>query len=203
MRVKTTRRLSAFQVAAILLFISPMLHAQDDQHYSQEVFFENSATPDSYFYSTGKISAPSTLRLIDGKLPVETAQYVSGPNALELTWRSVTNGGWDAELNLYRWRNRDVNWDGEDLYLWLWSAEGISAAELPRIAFVDLENGHTAPLPLSDFTTDLPAGRWIRVRVPLDRFASVSLRPFVAASADCNRAISRRGRCKAAHPLHR
>jgi len=155
------------------------LHAQDDHHYSQEVFFENSTTPDSYFYSIGKTSAPSTLRLIDGKLPVETAQYVSGPNALELTWRSVTDGGWDAALNLYRWRNRDVNWNGEDLYLWLWSAQGISAAELPRIAFIDLENGHTAPLPLSEFTTDLPAAHWIRVRIPLGRFASASLRPFV------------------------
>ena len=180
MRLKTTGRLSALKTAALFLFISATLHAQDDQHYSQEVFFENSATPDSYFYSIGNTSsAPSTLRLIDGKLPVETAQYVSGPNALELTWRSVANGGWDAELNLYRWRNRDVNWNGEDLYLWLWSAEGISAAELPRIAFIDLENRHTAPLPLSDFTTDLPAARWIRVCIPLGRFASASLRPFV------------------------
>ena len=180
MRLKTTGRLSALKTAALFLFISATLHAQDDQHYSQEVFFENSATPDSYFYSIGNTSsAPSTLRLIDGKLPVETAQYVSGPNALELTWRSVANGGWDAELNLYRWRNRDVNWNGEDLYLWLWSAEGISAAELPRIAFIDLENGHTAPLPLSDFTADLPAARWIRVCIPLGRFASPSLRPFV------------------------
>ena len=139
------KRLRAFQSVAIFLFISAALRGQDDQHYSQEVFFENSATPDSYFYSAGKISAPSTLRLIDGKLPVETAQYVSGPNALELTWNSVANGGWDAELKLYLWRNRHVNWDGEDLYLWLWSADGISAAELPRIAFVDLENGHLRP----------------------------------------------------------
>jgi hypothetical protein len=179
MRLKTTGRLPALKTAALFLFLSATLHAQDDHHYSQEVFFEISTTPDSYFYSIGKTSAPSTLRLIDGKLSVETAQYVSGPNALELTWRSVTDGGWDAELNLYRWRNRDVNWNGEDLYLWLWIAQGISAAELPRIAFIDLENGHTAPLPLSEFTTDLPAVHWIRVRIPLGRFASASLRPFV------------------------
>jgi hypothetical protein len=177
-RVKTTRRLRAFQSVAILLFISTALHGKDDPDYSQVVFFENSITPDSYFYSVGKISAPSMLKLINAKLPVETTQYVSGPNALELTWRSVTNGGWAAELNLYRWRNRDVNWDGEDLHLWFWSAEGISATELPHIAFIDLENGHTAPLPLSDFTGDVPAGRWIRVCVPLERFRSMSLRPF-------------------------
>jgi hypothetical protein len=168
----------AFRAGVLFLLISSRLRAQDDQHYSEEVFFENSAMPDSYFYSAGKISAPSTLKLIDGKLPIETAVYVSGPNALELTWRSATNGGWGAELKLYLWRNRDVHWAGDDLYLWLWSADGISASELPRIAFADLENGHTAPLSLGDFTTDLPARRWTRVRVPLRRFDSMSLRPF-------------------------
>jgi len=52
--VKTTTRLRAFKAAALLLFVATTLHAQEDQHYSQEVFFENSATPDSYFYSAGR-----------------------------------------------------------------------------------------------------------------------------------------------------
>ena len=175
---KSGWRSGAFGAGVLLFVTSAALRAQNDQHYSQEVFFENSETPVSYFYSAGKISAPSTLKLIDGKLPVEAAEFVSGPNALELTWRSATNGGWDAELKLYLWRNRDVNWEGDDLYLWLWSTEAISAAELPHIAFADLDGVHTASLPLGDFTSDLPVKRWTRVRIPLGRSASMSLLPF-------------------------
>ena len=46
-------------------------HARGDQNYSDQVFFENSLSPENYFYSSGKVSAPSTLALVDGKLPVE------------------------------------------------------------------------------------------------------------------------------------
>ena len=163
--------------AAAMLFMTASC-AWADQHYSQEVFFENSLTPGSYFYSEGNTSTPSTLQLVDGKLPVETQQYISGPNALELSWQSKANGGWDAELALYRWRNRDIEWAGDTLYLWLWSDAPIAAAELPRIAFADLEKNHTAPLALGAFTASLPARHWTRVCVPLDRFAKASLDNF-------------------------
>ena len=63
--------------------------AYADQHYSREVFFENSLAPGSYPYSEGSVSAPSRLDLRNGKLPVETEQYISGPNALQLSWQSA------------------------------------------------------------------------------------------------------------------
>jgi hypothetical protein len=76
-------------VAAVALIVGSLLSGQcgwADQHFSQEVFFENSLASGSYPYSRGKVSAPSTLRLVDGKLPVETAEYVSG------RMRSSSNG---------------------------------------------------------------------------------------------------------------
>ena len=92
-----------------------------DQNFSQQVFFENSLSPNSYFYSDGKASAPSTLKLIDGKLPVETTAFISGPNALELQWQSMPDGGWDTELKLYEWRDRNVDFPGDSLFLWLYA----------------------------------------------------------------------------------
>jgi hypothetical protein len=127
-------------VAAVALIVGLLLSGQcgrADQHFSQEVFFENSVASGSYPYSRGNVSAPSTLRLLDGKLPVETAEYVSGPNALELQWQSMANGGWDVQLNVYQWRNREINWAGDGLFLWLWSDEAIAPADLPRIALID------------------------------------------------------------------
>jgi len=43
-----------------------------DTQYYEHSFFDNSAMPDAYFYSSGKPSAPSTLELIHGHLPVNT-----------------------------------------------------------------------------------------------------------------------------------
>ena len=108
--------------AAIALALSALCIPKDaraDQNYSQQVFFENSLSPGSYFYSAGTISAPSTLKLIDGKLPVETSNFISGPNALELQWQSMPNGGWDAEIHLYAWRDRNIDFPGDSLFLWL------------------------------------------------------------------------------------
>ncbi|MHB8303341.1 MAG: glucoamylase family protein [Acidobacteriaceae bacterium] len=158
------------------LFFAPIAHA--DQNYSQQMFFENSLSPGNYFYSAGKASAPSTLTLVNGKLPIETATFISGPNALELQWQSAPQGGWEATLHLYRWRNRYVDFPGQDLFLWLYAPSGMSAKYLPKIVLQDAERNFTHPLELSGFSPDLKAGRWTRIRVPLDRFVTASLHPF-------------------------
>src|SRR4051794_11138892 len=77
-----------------------------DTSYFQRTFFDNSITPDSYFYSAGVASAPSSLELVGKRLPVEATYFVTPPNALRLHWTSRSGGGWEAEVHLYRWRNR-------------------------------------------------------------------------------------------------
>lgn len=164
------------------------LAARADQHFSREVFFSNSLSPDFFPGSEAGASAPSTLEVLGGTLeeghlyhahlPVDTSQFISGPNSLRLHWTSAPTGGWSAELNLYRFRDRRIDWDGTTLSLWLWSPQPVPAADLPRIAFTDLDHNHTAPLPLQQFSGDLPARRWTRIRIPLDTFATASLHPF-------------------------
>ena len=160
----------------LLAAFSVAVHA--DQHYSQEVLFDNSLSPDAYSYSHGTVSAPSKLKLIDSKLPVETTEYISGPNALELTWQSAPNGGWDAQINVQQWRNRQIEWAGQTLYLWLWSSQNISAADLPKIACTDLDDGRTDPIPLAQFSGNLKASHWTRIKIPLTVFKSNNVRPF-------------------------
>ncbi len=167
---------SAFCLLAALLILS--CHAFADQNYSQQVFFENSLSPGFYFYSSGTVSNPSALKLVDGKLPVETAEFVSGPNALALEWQSMAGGGWDAEIDLYAWRNRDIDFPGDSLFLWLYSKEGIRAQDLPKIALRDVARNFTGQIALGAFTSDLAPGRWTRVRIPLDRFSTASLHAF-------------------------
>jgi hypothetical protein len=162
----------------LLSLLLPPAAAHADQNYSQQVFFENSLSPDSYFYSSGRASQPSTLRLLDSKVPVETTSFISGPNALSLEWSSAPTGGWSAELSLYEWRNRMVEFPGANLWLWLNAPKGIRSRDLPKLALRDVHRNFTWPLELGAFTADLAPGRWTRVRIPLAAFRSASVHPF-------------------------
>lgn len=151
-----------------------------DQNYSQQVFFENSLSPGNYYYSSGTVSGPSSLDLIDGKLPIETTEFISGPNALSLHWKSMPDGGWDVELSLYAWRNRYIDFPGDSLFLWIYSKDGIRAADLPKIALRDLDQNFTFQLAMGKFTSDIPPGKWTRVRIPFSAFTTASLHAFQA-----------------------
>jgi hypothetical protein len=84
-----------------LLILSPF--AAGDTEYYQHILFDNSLESDAYYYSTGKASAPSTLELEHGKLPVSKTVFLTPPNALRLKWRSAADGGWEASI-LVIWR---------------------------------------------------------------------------------------------------
>lgn len=169
-------KLPAALAALLLCFAAGSAVA--DQNYSQQVFFENSTSPDFYYYSEGRVSAPSTLMLVEKKLPVETSTFISGPNALELQWQSMPSGGWDAEIDLDNWRNRNVYFTGDSLFLWLYAKDGIRASDLPKIALRGFDRDFTALQPMSEFTHDIEPGKWTRVRIPLSSFRSTSMRPF-------------------------
>jgi exo beta-1,2-glucooligosaccharide sophorohydrolase (non-reducing end) len=163
---------------SIAAFVAAAVSARADPNYSQQVFFENSLSPLTYFYSSGRASAPSTLSLIDGKVPIETSVFISGPNALELQWKSIADGGWAAELHLYEWRDRKLEFPGANLWIWLRSDEGIRAADLPKLPLRDVGRNFSHPLDIGEFTDDLPPGKWVRVRIPLTAFKDASVHGF-------------------------
>src|SRR6266850_204439 len=68
------------------LFATPASHANTE--YYRHTFFDNSLTTDSYFYSSGSASAPSSLKLQNDKLPIENQIFLTPPNALRLEWQS-------------------------------------------------------------------------------------------------------------------
>jgi len=162
----------------LLAFFVAATRARADRNYSNQVFFENSLSPENYFYSSGKVTPPSTLELIGGKLPVESDIFISGPNALKLQWESAANGGWSAEVKLYEWRNRTRLFPGAKLFLWLYAAGGIGAADLPRLALRDDEGNFTQLIELGAYTHDIKPRSWTRVGIPLASFQTASVNPF-------------------------
>jgi hypothetical protein len=152
--------------------------ARADTDYYRHQFFDNSITSDAYFYSTGKPSAPSSLLLINGKLPVETKNFFTPPNALRLEWQSAGDGGWDAEIEVMKFRNREINFLGDTLYLWCFSAHGIAEKDLPLIRLLDNGGNFSGPLKLGAFSGAIPASRWMQIKIPLGQFPSTSIHAF-------------------------
>jgi hypothetical protein len=155
--------------------------ANGSTDYSNRVLFENSSSQKAHYYSFTKISTPSSLAVIDGKLPVDTEHFLSAPNSLKLQWTSRVNGGWEAEVHAYIWRNRVIDFSGTELRLHVYSPTGIAAADLPLLVLRDIDGNFTRTVTLATFTGDLPAGEWKVIRVPMARLQTASVRPFHSA----------------------
>ncbi|MDQ2712686.1 MAG: hypothetical protein M3Y24_10735 [Acidobacteriota bacterium] len=151
-----------------------------DTTYYRRVIFDNSINRDNYFYSEGRASAPSELELQNSRLPVDRDHFHTPPNALRLHWKSAPEGGWAVAVELYEFRNRDIFFPGDRLTYWAFSPGGLKAGEWPYLELHDVNKNFTHPLDINNFATDLPAGKWIRVAIPLDRFLTASIRPFDA-----------------------
>ena len=151
--------------------------ASADTSYYQHTFFDNSLTPDAYYYSSGRASAPSQLALVNGKIPVEHETFVSPPNALRLQWQSMPGGGWETQVDVMRFRNREIRFAGDTLFIWVYSPTSFPASALPVIRALDTGNDFSAPLKLEDFAgvTAMPARKWVRIKIPLNLFVTASI----------------------------
>ncbi len=171
---------SFFRFFSFFVLIAIRCGAVTSTDYYNHVIFDNSITPDYYYYSSGRSIFPSTVQLLSGSLPVEKKNSFTAPNALRLQWRSVAGGSWQAEVRVVSMRNRLTDFRGDTLYMWCYSAEGIPAADLPFIQLEDEEHNFTAPVTLDGITGDMPAKRWVQLRLPLSEFATASIHPFQA-----------------------
>jgi exo beta-1,2-glucooligosaccharide sophorohydrolase (non-reducing end) len=166
----------SFPLFAMTAFLTLCGTAAADTLYYHHVFFDNSPATSAYFYSSVKSNPPSPVESLDGKLPIDDKIFFTPPNSLRLAWTSAPGGGWDARIDVVRFRNREINFIGHNLYFWVHSAQSIPAEALPEISIVDMNNEFSAPLHLSQFTKELPAGRWVQIKIPLGEFKVASLR---------------------------
>ena len=161
--------------------------ASANTEYYRHVIFDNSLTPDAYFYSAATSNGPSYVEHTNSRLPVDTKTFLTPPNALRLTWRSEPNGGWEAEVRLMNFRNRFPKLSGTNLYFWCFAPQAIAAADLPSLVLSTSREGlqvaefpaaFTEPLPMGKMVGDIPAGRWVQVRIPLREFHTASIYEF-------------------------
>jgi hypothetical protein len=171
--------------ALLALLVAAPLHAQSG--YYRHMLFDNSAQAGHYYYSSGEGVAPSMLEVERGKLPVETGHFLSPPNALRLHWQSQPGGSWQAGVQIVNFPNRPPELAGDALQFAVFSEQSIAAADLPDVVLSDARSGlqvaefpgaFTGPEPLGKYTGDLPAGRWVQVRIAFAPLHSASVHGF-------------------------
>jgi exo beta-1,2-glucooligosaccharide sophorohydrolase (non-reducing end) len=149
-----------------------------DTEYYRHILFDNSLESDAYYYSDARASSPSSLELLNGKLPVSHDLFFTPPNALRLKWRSAPDGGWEASVRAMDFRNREMKFDGDVLYFWCFSKGQIAGDDLPRIWLSDVDRGFSRALEFGKFQSSIPAGKWVQVAIPLREFATGSDHAF-------------------------
>src|SRR5215475_116863 len=141
-----------------------------DTEYYRHIIFDNSLTPDTYFYSSAIANGHSFIEQNNSRLPVETKTFLTPPNALRMTWRSEKDGGWEAEVRVMYFRNRYPEFSGRNLYFWCFAPQAIAADDLPSIVLSTSREGlqvaefpasFTEPLPLGKVVNGVPAGKWV------------------------------------------
>jgi exo beta-1,2-glucooligosaccharide sophorohydrolase (non-reducing end) len=160
-------------IFASLLFLCIICRA--DTAYYGHTFFDNSNTPGSYFYSAGKAVKPSKLQLLDDKAPVDSQTFLTPPNSLRLEWQSMPGGSWELQISVVNFRNREILFSGDTLFLWCYSPTAIAPENLPLIRLVDTNENFSKPLRLGDFAPGWRPGQWMQFRIPLLRFTGASL----------------------------
>jgi len=149
-----------------------------DTEYYRHILFDNSLESDAYYYSDARASSPSSLELLNGKLPVSHDVFFTPPNALRLKWRSAPDGGWEATVRAMDFRNREMKFDGDVLYFWCFSKDEIAADDLPRIWLSDVDRGFSQAVEVGKFQSSIPAGKWVQVAIPLREFVTGSDHAF-------------------------
>ena len=185
----SSRSLCFISIFTLAILNSPLaLSAQASSDYYRHVIFDNSLTSGSYYYSRGTANGPSYLELADkNRLPVETKIFLTPPNAIRIQWQSAPKGGWNAQIQSATIRNRKPGLDGKFLFFWLYSPAAISAADMPRIVLSNRREGlqvaefpasFSEPIELGKYSGDVPAGKWVEVRIPLAECHGASIYEF-------------------------
>jgi hypothetical protein len=156
-------------VVASAFFLASASCSVAQTAYYRHIFFDNGPRTSQYFYCSGKAVEPSTLEVLDKKLPLSSEVFFTPPNSLRISWRSKAGGSWAAQIKVLAIRDREILFAGDTLSFWLYSKEKIAASALPGLRLHDTNR---------EFCGDVAAKKWTRVRIPLNRIQPESVTSF-------------------------
>lgn len=141
-----------------------------ESNYDRHVVFDPLVAAPTFSKSEGTIIAPSWVDLEGGQLPMDSGRFATPPCSLRLTWRSVYGGDWEVELDTRARYGLLNDFDGDVLSLWCYSKEGLAREEAPYLYLQDVGGAATDSISLLATDGSLPAGRWVKLRLPFSAF---------------------------------
>ena len=75
-------------------------------------------------------------------------------------------------------RDREILFEGDTLSFWLYSEDKIAALALPELRLHDTNRGFSTGIGIGEFCGDVPAKKWTRVLIPLNRIKAESVTSF-------------------------
>ncbi len=158
-------------IFTLLAFLFIQLDAQT--YY----YFQDSPASDYYDYSWMELSGDSELEREGSdlrKFPVEEVVLAQqGLNSLRLKWKSMTGGNWFAIAFAIGWTDYDIS-AADTLQFFLRSETLLAAVDLPRVFVEDTTNHKSDFHLISDWTDDLQAGVWTKVKIPISQFTDAN-----------------------------
>lgn len=154
--------------AALIFFVTTF--SQAESVYDQHIFFDNSLTDSSYYYSDGMSILPSKVELVNKRIPIEKKGYYSPPNSLKLKWISNSGGDWSVSIKVKKWRGRYKKFVGDTISFWCYAPKQIQGHHLPNISLQNSNQNRTPSLKLEQIIDEIPENQWIQIKIPFTKF---------------------------------
>lgn len=141
-----------------------LLAAAQEYEYTYSLF-TNSPMPGNWFYSSVLCQGGSNVRSLNGRLPVSDSIFHTPGNSLELRYRNVPGGNWEAFVSAGSLRGKDHFKKPAMLSFWILNpGERMEVSEVPVVCFIKRDSTHSVEFRIPVFE----AGQWEHILIPLD-----------------------------------
>jgi len=152
------------KILTLLLILASCLLSAREYEYPFSLFV-NSPMPGNWFYSAVSHSGGAEINAVEGRLPVTAAMFHTPGNALELNYRNVPGGHWEAVVYAGSLRGKDHFMATEVLSFWIFNpGDKVAVTDLPVIRFLKKDSSCSAEFRIPAFKP----GQWERVVIPLE-----------------------------------
>ncbi len=152
----------------LFILISFLFTAAYAQEYNYDyTFFTNSPMQSDYFYSRVLTAGKSTVKNVNGRLPVTSTVFHTPGNALMLQYKHATTGSWSASVFYHEIRGMDHF--KKSTLLSFWVLRPLSKTlqhELPDVQLMKRDSSLTAAVKLDA----IEPGSWQQVLIPISSF---------------------------------
>jgi exo beta-1,2-glucooligosaccharide sophorohydrolase (non-reducing end) len=147
----------------LLLFCCISLVASSQEYEYTYTFFTNSAMPGEYLFSRTASAGGSSVKNINGRIPVNEAVFHTPGNSLELEYQNAAGGHWQAIIFHYDLRGMDHFKKTAFLSFWIYSTSEIN---MPGVQLMIRDSSTSAVVE----PPGLKGNRWQHVMIPLYQF---------------------------------